>query len=274
MESMPMFDRRRVREAFGKQAHEYEAHAAVQRRVIARLLELVKNEGMTPRRLLDVGAGTGMLLRSLRDICRDASFVGIDLAPGMSRVARENLNTDGGTQILTGDAEHLPFSAGSFDLVLSSSTFQWLPTLDAAFGEALRVLAPGGTFCFALFGAGTLHELRSSYRRALEAAGRSGEDRSHSFFTGEDVAAALARAGFTGCRVSSEQELEFLDDVPALLRSLKRIGAGNASPITPRGLAGRRVMLEMMDRYRDAYGGESGIPATYGVIYGMGKKAV
>lgn len=267
-----MIDKRRVRDAFGRQACEYEAHAAVQRRVISRFSDQLKSEGITPRRLLDVGAGTGMLLRSLREIYRDTVFVGIDLAAGMSRAARESLRSDGRTDILTADAEHLPFSDGSFDLVLSTSTFQWLTSLDAAFGEAFRALAAGGTFFFALFGERTLHELRTSYRLALDAAGISGEDRSHAFFTAEDVAAALKRAGFMDCRVMSEQDLELHCDVPDLLRSLRQIGAGNASPVAPRGLAGKRVMLEMMELYRKRFGGESGVPATYEIIYGMGRK--
>jgi malonyl-CoA O-methyltransferase len=270
---MQMIDRHRVRNAFGKQAHEYEAHAAIQKRVIARFLELLKSEGLTPRRLLDVGAGTGMLLRSLREIYRDSLLVGIDLAPGMCRMARKNLEMDENARILTADAEHLPFSSETFDLVLSTSTFQWLPTLDAAFGEACRVLVPGGTFCFTLFGEGTLHELRRSYRWALDGAGCSGEDRTHTFFSVEDVASALKRAGFTNLRVNSEQDMEIHDDVPALLRSLKRIGAGNASPVTRRGLIGKRIMAEMMGLYRKEFGSSSGIPATYGIIYGMGKKA-
>lgn len=270
---MQMIDRRRVGDAFGKQAREYDGHAAVQKRVIASFLELLKNEGIAPRRLLDVGSGTGMLLGSLRESYRDALAVGIDLAVGMSREARKNLETDGGTHILNADAEHLPFSAASFDLVVSTSTFQWLAHLDTAFGEAFRVLAPGGLFCFALFGQRTLHELRSSYRLALNAAGSRGEDRTHTFFSGENVSTALEHAGFIDCAVITEQDIELHQDVPELLRSLKRIGAGNASPIAPRGLAGKRIMLDMMERYRKKYGRGAGVPATYEIIYGMGKKA-
>lgn len=269
-----MIDRRRVRNAFGKQAHAYDAHAAVQRRVIARFLELVKNEGLRPRRLLDVGAGTGMLLRSLREIYRDAFAVGVDLAFGMSRTARDKLKTDVGTHLLTADAEHLPFDAESFDLVISTSTFQWLTHLETALGEAFRVLAPGGLFCFSLFGDRTLHELRNSYRLANNGAGHPADERIHSFFPATDVIAALEHTGFSACRVKSEQELEFHGDVPALLRSLKRIGAGNASPVIQRGLAGKRVMLDMMERYQEEYGGESGIPATYEVIYAMAMKPI
>ena len=64
------------------------------------------------------------------------------------------------THFISADAEWLPFADAAFGLVLSTSTLQWLNSLDLAFAEALRVLAPGGLFCFAMFGEKTLFELR------------------------------------------------------------------------------------------------------------------
>ena len=267
-----MIDRKRVRDSFGRHAREYENHASVQKRVLAMFLELLKSEDIEPRRILDVGSGTGMLLRSLRGMYGDVCAVGIDLAMGMSRKARDNTKTDMRTHILNADAENLPFSVATFDMVISTSTFQWLSELDMAFGEAFRVLIPGGLFCFALFGEKTLHELRASYRSALAAHSCAEKDRTHTFLSQEEVKSALKRAGFSGCRVSSQVELDVHDNVPGLLRSLKRIGAGNASPITPIGLAGKSIMLDMMRRYTDIYGKGSGIPASYEIIYGLGRK--
>jgi len=261
-------DRKKVRESFHRQATDYDSHAVVQRRVVARLIELLQGEEVTPARLLDVGAGTGRLLTKLRERYPAALSVGADLAFGMCRAASEQL-APAGVQLVNADAERLPFADGSFDLVLSSSTFQWLTTLDHAFGEMKRVLAPGGLFCFALFGERTLFELRESYQATLS----GGADRSHNFFSQEDVLAALQRAGFQEARASSELEVEYHPDVPELLRSLKRIGAGSAAPVEAKGLAGRRMMLEMMESYRKSYDGEQGIPATYEVIYGVGRKA-
>jgi malonyl-CoA O-methyltransferase len=269
---MQKIDRKRVKDSFGRQARDYESNASVQKRVLTGFLEILKKEHLSPRRLLDVGCGTGMLLRALRECYVNSCAVGVDLAPGMSSEARENLKTDSRTHILTGDAEHLPLLDSSFDLVLSTSAFQWLNELDVAFREAYRVLSPGGVFCFALFGGKTLYELRSSFRRAVAERGPVGKDRTHNFFSLKDVEIALSRSGFSVCRVSSRIELDIHDDVAALLRSLKRIGAGNASLPAPRGLVGKRTMKDLVDSYRETYGGDAGIPATYEIIYGIGKR--
>ena len=258
-------DRSKVQGAFHRQAGDYDDYAVVQRRVVERLTGTLQAQRVAPKRILDIGAGTGRLLRSLRELYPTSFTVGADLAFGMCRTASTNLSGQP-VPLVNADAERLPFADGGFDLVLSTSTFQWLTTLDAAFAEVKRVLAPGGSFCFALFGERTLFELRDSYKKVLG----EGKDRSHSFFSASDVLAAMCDAGFSDCRVSSEIEVEYHPDVPELLRSLKRIGAGSAAPAKRRGLSERRVMLDMMDVYRRGYGSEEGVPASYEVIYGWG----
>lgn len=265
-----MIDRRRVKHSFHRQAVEYDDHAAVQKRVVDRLLQILAEEGGCPARILDVGAGTGLLAQRLADRHPAARLACVDLAPGMAAATGQRLGSR--ALVAVADAEYLPFADASFDCVVSTSTFQWLTTLDAAFAEAWRVLAPGGLFAFALFGHGTFHELKASYRAALATVGRGDEDRTQQFFTDDDVRAALERTGFEVKRLGVEDEVECHPDVPAFLRSVKRVGAGNASSLRGRGLAERRVMVEMMRVYGERYGGERGIPATYTVVYGVGIK--
>jgi malonyl-CoA O-methyltransferase len=260
--------RQKVRDSFHRQASDYDGHAVVQGRVVERLIGLLQAEDARPARLLDVGAGTGRLLARLRELYPEALAVGADLALGMCRAASANL-AGARVQMVNADAERLPFAQGSFDLVISTSTYQWLSTLDVAFAEVKRVLAPGGLFCFALFGESTLFELRDSYKAVLN----GGADRSHSFFSLPGVLAAMQEAGFSGSRANSELEVEWHPDVSEMLRSLKRIGAGSAAPVEVKGLSGRRVMLDMMEVYRQGYGGKDGaIPASYEVIYGVARK--
>ena len=260
-------DREKVRDSFHRQAGYYDDFAVVQRRVVEKLIGRLRDEEPEPRRVLDIGTGTGALLARLRDRHPAALAVGADLALGMCRAASFRVAAQP-AQLVNADAERLPFAAGSFDLAVSSSTFQWLGSLDRCFSEVKRVLAPGGVFRFALFGEKTLFELRDSYQAALSGA----PDRSHGFFSRNEVLSALRRCGFAGAEASSEIEVERHPDVPALLRSLKRIGAGSAASPTAKGLSERRVMLEMMELYRKRYGNVGSIPASYEVIYGFGSK--
>lgn len=270
---MAAIDRQRVRHSFEQHAADYDNFARVQKRVVERFLSFAAEGAGVPDRLLDVGAGTGMLLQALAAHFPDTEMVGLDMAYDMGATARSRFSDMPRVQFITADAEQLPFPEEAFDRVVSTSTFQWLDCLDAAFSEAYRVLRPGGEFAFALFGEKTLLELRESYRAACNSLERVGGDRPRQFAGRGEIVASLAKAGFQSCEMLVELEIETHPDVPALLRSIRSIGAGNPAPVASRGLSERRVMIEMMTIYRDTYGREGYIPATYEVIYGKGIKS-
>ena len=117
-------DRTKVRHSFDQHAREYEAYACVQKRVVARFAGLLRGRQANPRRVLDIGSGTGMLIRDLAGIYPMADLVGLDLAFGMGLAARANLAGNPSVRLMTGDAERLPFGERAFDLVVSTSTFQ------------------------------------------------------------------------------------------------------------------------------------------------------
>jgi len=267
---MSTIDREKVGRSFGRRAGEYDRHAVVQKRVVERLMEQLVAVP-APGAILDIGTGTGMLLGRLADRFPVSRAVGIDLSPAMAEAALANLAGRGNVRILAADAEQLPFADNSFDLVVSSSTFQWLETLHQAFTEAHRVLSPGGSFRFALFGAQTLWELKAAYRQAMAACG-DGIDRTHRFMGVDDVLTALQDCGFADCAVHTELETEYHADARAVLRAIKRVGAGNASAVPTNGLAGRCVTQEMLSIYDREYGCDGLVPATYEVIYGRGVK--
>jgi malonyl-CoA O-methyltransferase len=261
-------DYRRVRRHFSGSAASYERHAAVQKRVVAKLLGLLAGMGPPSGPVLEVGTGTGLLAEGLMAAWPELRPLVSDLAHDMTRHARRRL---GGLAAVDADCRALPFRSAGFGLVCSSSVYQWLADLAPAFTESARVLAPGGRFAFALFGQGTLAELQESYRLAAGRLEREAQHL-HAFPDPDHVRKALQKAGFGGIRLHREDQVEYHGEVGDLLRSLKGIGAGNASPLRPKGLASRQVMQEMMDHYRQRFGGPQGIPATYRVIYGMGEK--
>ena len=97
-----------------------------------------------PSRILDVGCGTGYLLRTLADRCPDVlQFAGIDAASAMVDVARASAS-DERIAIELGAAEQLPYPDAAFDLVLSVTSFDHWPDQAAGIAECARVLAPSG----------------------------------------------------------------------------------------------------------------------------------
>ena len=99
-----------------------------------RLIELM-GEG---RSWLDVGTGTGEVLRKLKS---SELKVGIDLAPEMLKVAREKCED---CHFLVADGENMPFKGESFERISLSLVFRHLESQEKFLREAKRVLKKGG----------------------------------------------------------------------------------------------------------------------------------
>jgi SAM-dependent methyltransferase len=88
--------------------------------------------GLEGRRVLDVGAGTGIASRVA--LSRGAaSAVAADLAPGMLRLREP------GILAVVADAQALPFAADAFDLVVAAFSLGHLPDPVRGLREARRV---------------------------------------------------------------------------------------------------------------------------------------
>jgi ubiquinone/menaquinone biosynthesis C-methylase UbiE len=107
-------------------------------------LQLAQQLLPAARRVLDVGCGTGRLLRQARRRYRSAELVGVDLARGMLAAAIAATPTDLGIRYLHAGAEHLPFTEGVFDLVVATMSMRHWTDQAAGIAEIGRVLTPGG----------------------------------------------------------------------------------------------------------------------------------
>lgn len=93
-------------------------------------------------RLLDVGCGTGALLRHLSLAHPTTRMFGVDPVPEMLAVARRRLPP--AIQLATGWAEQLPFESEQFDVVVSCNMFHYIRQPMNALREMSRVLRSGG----------------------------------------------------------------------------------------------------------------------------------
>ncbi|MEO0996226.1 MAG: methyltransferase domain-containing protein [Pseudomonadota bacterium] len=142
----------------------------------------------TPRAVLDAGCGTGLLLRRLARRWPDTALTGLDLTPAMLEVAATRLGRR--AALVHGSLLRLPFTAGSFDLLITSSAVHYLDDPVTAVTEMQRVLAPGGRLVFTDWCAD--YWPQRMLARLLRATGRA-----HGQALGlAELEQALERAGF------------------------------------------------------------------------------
>lgn len=250
-----------MRAAFERAAPGYDRVAALQRDVADRVLERLDLIRLEPRKVLDLGSGTGYGARALRNRYRRAEVYGVDIAHGMLREAsRLAPRFFARTHFACGDALRLPLASDTFDLVFSSLTLQWCEDLPAALAEIWRVCAPGALVLFSTLGPDTLAQLREAWSEA--------DTHAHvnPFIDMHLVGDALVGTGFRDVVTDVDRITRFHADVLDLMRSLKALGAHNVSRERPKHLVAPSRLARVRERY-ETYRRAEGLPATYEVVF-------
>ncbi len=271
MPAMNRFNRYTIQKHFSRAACAYDEAAVLQKAVAEHLDERLDLVKLQPGRVLDVGAGTGILTEKMLVRYPKAQVVAVDLSEAMLRWAHRKLKARGGllqklrgqcpAQLVAADAYQLPFADGAFDLVVSNLMLQWCDDLDAVLREFRRVLCPEGLLLFTSFGPDTLKELRAAWAQV--------DDKPHvnTFIDMHDVGDALIRAGF-GHPVMDVEHFTLTYETPsALLKDLKAIGA-TYSAADGRGLTGKNRLQAMLNAYETFRQPDGRVPATYEVVHG------
>lgn len=264
-------DKARVRASFDRAANTYDAAAVMQKLVREEMLSRLDLVSMHPARILDAGCGTGHASQALIHKYPKAQIVSLDLAMGMlhktqamdTSLTNRIKKTLGFNKqhLLCGDIEQLPLADSSLELVWSNLAIQWCNDLDAAFTDMHRVLHTDGLLMFSTLGPDTLKELRSA----------SSVDGEHvhvsRFIDMHDIGDALVRAGFAAPVLDVEHITLTYDNVIAVMRDLKSIGAHNAADGRSRGLQGRGFLKKLTENY-ERFRKDGKLPATFEVVYG------
>lgn len=275
--SAPLFDARQVRRAFSRSAASYDAAAQLQRLAEARLIESLDYLDdpalgrAPPRRVLDLGCGTGHASALLQQRWPKAEILSFDLALPMLRQARAaakpgprwlpNPFARAPMQVCA-DARRLPLADGSLDVIFSNLCLQWVDDLGAVLNGFRRALKPQGMLLFSTFGPETLWELRDAFARADAAPHVS------PFVDTAGIGDALVNAGFFQPVVDRDEETTRYPDMAALMRELRALGATNALASRRPTLTGRGRFAAAASAY-EAHRTEAGLPATWEIISAM-----
>jgi len=261
-----LIDKRWLQRNFDRAAPHYDAAAVLQHEIGRRMLERLDLIKLQPETVIDIGAGTGRQTRLLADHYPHSRVIALDLAPNMLHQARKQLSWwqrwQGRQHFICADAERLPLSDSSVDLIFSNATLQWCDDLDRVFNEFQRVLRPGGLLLFSSFGPDTLHELRRSWQAV------DPHNHVNAFIDMHDIGDALLRSGMGDPVMDMEMITLTYRDLRTLMAELKIIGAHNVTAGRPRGLTGRKRLQQLTAAYETFRNQDNLLPLSYEVIYG------
>ncbi|WP_058303037.1 methyltransferase domain-containing protein [Gorillibacterium timonense] len=99
-------------------------------------------QGISPRRIIDIGCGPGNSTAVLAKRFPDASILGIDQSEAMIAAAKADYPE---LDFVVCDAEvDLPTLGGGFDIVFSNACIQWIPNHPKLLRDMAALLEPGG----------------------------------------------------------------------------------------------------------------------------------
>ncbi|WP_305989502.1 class I SAM-dependent methyltransferase [Roseibium sp. MMSF_3544] len=161
----------------------------------------------------------------------------------------------------------LPLKDQSVDLIVSALNLHTVNDLPGCFVQIRRALAPDGLFLATLPGAGTLTELRDSLTRAeLEATGGAAA-RVLPFADTRDLGALLQRAGFALPVTDLDTITVRYDNMFALLRDLRSMGATSVLRETARIPLSRATLLRAAEIYAEDHSDDDGrIRASFAFV--------
>ncbi len=97
--------------------------------------------------VLDIGCGTGILIKKMAGQISDGYIEGVDFSSAMVSIARKKNKKSinkGKVSIIEGDINTLPLQNGRFDKVCTVNTIYFWPNPEITAKKIFKILKPGG----------------------------------------------------------------------------------------------------------------------------------
>ena len=247
-----------VAKQFNRAAKGYTQVAQLQRQVTSHLATLLPHD-LSPRWILDLGAGTSSARQMLNEAYPEASYLAVDLALQMLKQGQQIAGSR-----LCADAHRLAIEENSIDLCFSSLMLQWCDA-DLVLSELQRVMRAQGYVLFSTFGPETLSELRAMWR-LIDNYAHVNDFRTASSLR-EIMTSTWSTQHWQTVRVT-----RWYPGLDALLYELKALGANHVLAGRAPGLLSRIRWQRLKRYYQEHYQTARGIPATFEIFYGVLQK--
>lgn len=229
-----------------------------------RLVERLKEFNRPFESVLVIGSKSNNLFNYLISCDNIQDIVAMDL--GYLK-KKENLN------FIQGDEENLPFTADSFDLIISCTHLHMTNDLPGALRQFHTSLKKNGVFIGSLLGGETLRELKESFYKAETLLTQKIFPHIIPMIDVKQFGDLLKRAGFE-LPLSTEDRLEVTYSHPIhLLKDLKQMGEINTLTQRSRQFLSKNIFEKMCYHYINDFKIEDNkILASFDVLIGSGIK--
>ena len=150
-----MINKELVHDRFAKNLESYNENAKIQKRMAERLLTFVKNR--SPKKVLEIGCGTGFLTKQINESLEFESFMTLDIVEECEEYIKQ-INP----LILFTPADIEKFlneNNETFDLIISNASLQWVEDFEGVINSLKNRLNPNGELIFSTFGNENFREI-------------------------------------------------------------------------------------------------------------------
>ena len=161
------------------------------------------------------------------------------------------------------EEDRLPFTPGSFDLVISAGTLDSVNDLPGALVQIRRILRPDGLFLGHMFGAGTLAMLKSML---LEPDADRVTPHIHPQIDLRSAADLIVRAGFTLPVADQDTTAVRYGDWRSIVSDIRDAGVGNALA-GPRNYLGKDVATRLEHAFAARTDAQAKVTESFAHIY-------
>lgn len=207
---MNVFNKREVADHFKRSIASYDDNAIAQKMIVDKLFQILESFHLdyTPKKILEIGCGTGILTARLRKLFPDSELSINDLVEELCVYTTKKLQIV--DRYLAGDIEQIDL-CDKYDLIISSSTFQWFTHPESTFKKLYRHMSANSIMLFSTFGKENLSEIRILQGSGLH------------YLTSEETTQILSKYFEVHYYGEEYLRLEF-DDPLAVLQHLKMTG--------------------------------------------------